>query len=247
MREAIEIMARLTFDVDAARSIEDQTESCIADIERLRDADSTTGAEFTSVQILDQLSEHDAARLSPTTIVVHAPKPDPTRLFADNAQDSDGNSCACFNRYHCADCQEHWVMQWSCACNDRCPTCNQETQAHRSDHLVHSDQTTGLTYQLRILCALISACEMLAGEMGQDDFQSGIAETGLDAVLTARGAVDPLEVPDLNAIIGDLHRQLSLKRSKWALGQGGHGLVEDPSKPPAPNLETVHPTSESGV
>lgn len=246
MREAIEVTARLTFDVDARLPLETQVEDCIADIMRLHDADSTTGVAFTGVQILDQLSEYDTTRLCATTIVVHVPKPEPTRLFADDQIDTAGAPCSFYNHYHCIGCQERWVMQWSCACNDRCPECNAEIEPYRSDPLVHSDHCKGLAFELRILGALISACEMLAGEMGQDEFQSETADTGLDAVLTARGAVAPLEQADLHALIGDLHRQLSIKRSKWALGQGEEGLDEDRSGPLTPTSETSQPPANIG-
>lgn len=27
------------------------------------------------------------------------------------------------NHYECDNCGQHWVDEWSCACNDRCPAC----------------------------------------------------------------------------------------------------------------------------
>jgi hypothetical protein len=37
------------------------------------------------------------------------------------------------NHYRCPDDGAEWTMVWSCACNDRCPTCNHEIEPFRSD------------------------------------------------------------------------------------------------------------------
>jgi len=39
------------------------------------------------------------------------------------------------NSYHCEACDEYWDDQWSCACNDKCPTCNKEIEPYQSDDL----------------------------------------------------------------------------------------------------------------
>ena len=42
------------------------------------------------------------------------------------------------NQYHCEACHTSWQDEWSCACNDRCPTCNAEIDPEDS-----IDQTFG--------------------------------------------------------------------------------------------------------
>jgi hypothetical protein len=37
--------------------------------------------------------------------------------------------------YECDECGERWTDEWSCACNDRCPECRSETEAHDWDDL----------------------------------------------------------------------------------------------------------------
>ncbi|WP_158607257.1 hypothetical protein [Neopusillimonas maritima] len=37
------------------------------------------------------------------------------------------------NHYHCEACDIEWEDAWSCACNDRCPQCNNETEPYHSD------------------------------------------------------------------------------------------------------------------
>jgi len=39
------------------------------------------------------------------------------------------------NHYHCDDCETSWEDEWSCACNDRCPTCNREIEPSDSDEM----------------------------------------------------------------------------------------------------------------
>jgi len=39
------------------------------------------------------------------------------------------------NHYHCDACEEEWQDTWSCACNDRCPVCNQEIQPYKSEEV----------------------------------------------------------------------------------------------------------------
>lgn len=47
--------------------------------------------------------------------------------------DSDGEPCRFTNHYHCDRCDIEWSDQWSCACNDRCPKCDRETEPYESD------------------------------------------------------------------------------------------------------------------
>lgn len=39
------------------------------------------------------------------------------------------------NHYRHAKCAIGWNMNWSCTCNDRCPVCDAEIEAHDSDDL----------------------------------------------------------------------------------------------------------------
>lgn len=36
------------------------------------------------------------------------------------------------NEYYCSDCDVAWEDEWDCMCNDRCPSCDQETCPERS-------------------------------------------------------------------------------------------------------------------
>jgi hypothetical protein len=36
------------------------------------------------------------------------------------------------NSYHCPICDSKWRDEWSCMCNDKCPTCNAEIEPHDS-------------------------------------------------------------------------------------------------------------------
>jgi DnaJ-class molecular chaperone len=38
--------------------------------------------------------------------------------------DEDYNEEAFTMEYHCPECNETWFMNWSCACDDKCPVCN---------------------------------------------------------------------------------------------------------------------------
>ena len=38
-------------------------------------------------------------------------------------QDSDGNFCCFLNYYECPECEYEWEDEWSCMCDDDCPTC----------------------------------------------------------------------------------------------------------------------------
>ena len=37
------------------------------------------------------------------------------------------------NFYRCPNDGTEWVDEWSCTCNDRCPTCNAEIEPYRSE------------------------------------------------------------------------------------------------------------------
>jgi hypothetical protein len=49
--------------------------------------------------------------------------------------DTDDEPCRIVNHYECQACHETWTDQWSCACNDRCPSCNREIEPHESTYL----------------------------------------------------------------------------------------------------------------
>ena len=44
------------------------------------------------------------------------------------------------NHYHCDDCDEEWQDEWSCMCNDRCPSCNKEIEPYESVDLNYDDK-----------------------------------------------------------------------------------------------------------
>jgi hypothetical protein len=37
--------------------------------------------------------------------------------------------------YYLCHCGEEWEMEWSCACNDRCPSCDSEIEPYQSDEI----------------------------------------------------------------------------------------------------------------
>lgn len=39
------------------------------------------------------------------------------------------------NKYECSECGESWEDEWSCMCNDHCPTCNLELTPYDSEDL----------------------------------------------------------------------------------------------------------------
>lgn len=39
------------------------------------------------------------------------------------------------NFYQCGRCGYAWEDEWSCTCNDRCPTCGRETAPHKSEDM----------------------------------------------------------------------------------------------------------------
>lgn len=43
--------------------------------------------------------------------------------------DSDGMPCLYLVSYRCDACDEQWVQQWSCACDDECPSCGKDIEA----------------------------------------------------------------------------------------------------------------------
>jgi len=216
MRETIELFVRMTFDADAALSLTDQVEACAADIGRLTDRDSTTGVELIEFEVMDQLSEHDTVRMRAIPILLHAPLPSNARPFADDRTDSEGNPCGFLNRY-CCDCGNEWADQWSCACDDRCPVCNTSTSPSSSRDLVMRDQIQTETFQLRMLSAVVAGLDMLLNEMSESDFEPGHR-------MTACGLVDPIEPLDLEAIIAEAERALTLQRAKLALCQDDPGV-----------------------
>jgi len=39
------------------------------------------------------------------------------------------------NHYRCPDDGTEWTDRWSCACNDKCPTCNKEIEPYKSQEI----------------------------------------------------------------------------------------------------------------
>lgn len=44
------------------------------------------------------------------------------------------------NHYHCNACDISWQDEWSCKCNDRCPSCNKEIEPHESEVLDEEEE-----------------------------------------------------------------------------------------------------------
>lgn len=212
MREAVEMFVRMTFDADATQPLNRQVEACADDIQRLHDPDSTTGVELVDFEILDQLSEHDTVRMRSNPIVLHAPLPQFTRRYADDCVDSAQNPCRFLNRYDCT-CGENWIEQTSVPCDDHCPTCNLSISPSSSRNLVMRNQIEPKTFHLRMMSAVVAGLDILLSEMSAPDFEPGHR-------MTAMGLVEPIEPLDLEAIIAEAARALTLKRAKWALDQG---------------------------
>ena len=101
------------------------------------------------VELLDH--HHAKASLAPFRKVT-------ATLWWTGARDTNGRPCNFENHYECcctgepdgtdeseeqdnsAEGPTQWTGQWSCACNDRCPSCNAETEPHAS---VVTDIATG--------------------------------------------------------------------------------------------------------
>ena len=211
MRESIEIIVALTFDADADLSLEEQTANCLNDIARLHDADSTTGVELTNVEILDQRSEHDVVSQRAVTLVLHAPMPDLLARYADDRVDSEGAPCPCLNHYKCQ-CGEVWNDQWSCTCDDRCPSCNTSIEPLSSDVLITKDQAQPLAFELRMMGAVNGALELLLSEMNEPDFEPGHG-------MTARDLVHPILATDLEALIANTTARYNILRSIFVMQQ----------------------------
>ncbi len=41
----------------------------------------------------------------------------------------------CLKYYECSRCSTKWTDEWSCACNDRCPSCRTETEPYDDEDL----------------------------------------------------------------------------------------------------------------
>jgi hypothetical protein len=43
----------------------------------------------------------------------------------------------CLKYYECSGCGTKWTDEWSCACNDRCPNCDTETEPYDDKDLTY--------------------------------------------------------------------------------------------------------------
>jgi len=79
-------------------------------------------------------------------VLVHMPEPstsndDPDLAAAqakhpDHPQDDSGWPIIWRKHYRCtASCGEKWSDDWSCQCNDKCPSCNAEIEPHDVEEL----------------------------------------------------------------------------------------------------------------
>src|ERR1700731_3205716 len=63
--------------------------------------------------------------------------------FLDSTSDAEGNDSdedqaeeiRFMNHYQCPDDGTERTDRWSCACNDKCPTCNKEIEPYESDEI----------------------------------------------------------------------------------------------------------------
>jgi hypothetical protein len=55
----------------------------------------------------------------------------PPEIAADSV-DGVEESGAFVNYYRCPVDNTHWADSWSCACNDKCPTCGREIEPYKS-------------------------------------------------------------------------------------------------------------------
>jgi hypothetical protein len=58
--------------------------------------------------------------------------------FDEPARDSDedrAEEIRFINHYRCPDDGTEWTDRWSCACNDKCPTCNKEIEPYESEEI----------------------------------------------------------------------------------------------------------------
>ena len=39
------------------------------------------------------------------------------------------------NYYFCEVCKFHWMDEWDCQCNDKCPKCNREIEPYESKEI----------------------------------------------------------------------------------------------------------------
>ena len=61
---------------------------------------------------------------------------DETVAAKDEYSDEDHDETIRFvNHYRCPDDGTEWTDRWSCACNDRCPTCNKEIEPYESEEI----------------------------------------------------------------------------------------------------------------
>ncbi len=49
----------------------------------------------------------------------------------------------CLKRYECSRCGTTWTDEWSCACNDRCPSCRTETEPYDDEDLTYVVEAVG--------------------------------------------------------------------------------------------------------
>jgi hypothetical protein len=59
--------------------------------------------------------------------------------FLDKAVAAD-EEIRFINHYQCPDDGTEWTDRWSCACNDKCPTCNKEIEPYESQEIDHPSE-----------------------------------------------------------------------------------------------------------
>lgn len=53
--------------------------------------------------------------------------------------DSDGQPCRYLNYYRCDECDVEWTDEWSCMCDDECPSCGADISPYDADDRGNDD------------------------------------------------------------------------------------------------------------
>lgn len=54
----------------------------------------------------------------------------------DLSRDDDGAPLRYLSTFRCDDCGETWTDQWSCACDDECPSCGKDFSPDETEDLL---------------------------------------------------------------------------------------------------------------
>lgn len=83
------------------------------------------------------------------------------------------------NQYRCPYCQIEWDDEWSCACNDHCPSCNAEIEPYHSEVAAdeHRSPAYAVTYTLdythRVVVGVVADSPEQAQSIAEAAFDDG--------------------------------------------------------------------------